>query len=82
LARAYLDQLERSNGLEAGKIAQVRAALVTAEKASVSERGAVLSRVVSQLEDETARAGDAAKVDMLASTVRELAGESRVASRR
>ena len=82
LARAYLDQLERSNGLEAGKIAEVRAALATAEKASASERRVVLSRVVSQLEAETARGGDTAKVNMLASTVRELAGESRLAARR
>ena len=79
LARAYLDQLERSNGLDAGKIAEVRTALATAEKASASERGAVLSRVVSQLEAQTGRVGDVAKVDMLASTVRELAGESRLA---
>jgi len=82
LARAYLDQLERSNGLEAGKIAEVRAALATAEKGSASERAVVLSQVVSQLEAETARAGDTAKVKMLASTVRELAGEPSLASRR
>jgi hypothetical protein len=68
--------------LEAGKIAEVRAALGTAEKATASERSAVLSQVVSRLEAETARAGDAAKVNMLASTVRELAGESRLASGR
>jgi hypothetical protein len=82
LARAYLDQLERSKGLEAAKIAEVRAALATAEKASASQRAVVLSQVVSQLEAETARAGDAAKVKMLASTVRDLAGEPRLASRR
>jgi hypothetical protein len=82
LARAYLDQLERSNGLEAGKIAEVRAALATAEKASAAERGEVLRRVVSRLESETTRARDAAKVSMLASTVRELAGDARLASRR
>ena len=33
LARAYLDQLERSQGLEAGRIAAVREALAAAEKA-------------------------------------------------
>jgi hypothetical protein len=82
LAGAYLDQLERSNGLEAGKIAEVRAALATAEKAPASERNTVLSRVVTQLEAETARSEDPAKVNMLASTVRELAGESRLASGR
>jgi hypothetical protein len=39
----------------------------------------VLRQVVTQLEAETARAGDGAKVTMLASTVRELAGEARLA---
>jgi hypothetical protein len=82
LARAYLDQLERSNGLEAETIAEVRAALATAEKSPASERGVVLSRVVDQFEAETARAGDAGKVNTLASTVRELAGDTRLASGR
>jgi hypothetical protein len=81
LARAYLDQLERSNGLEAGKIAEVRAALATAEKASPSERGIVLSRVVSQLEAETARSSDTAKVQVLAGTIRKLAESPSMAAR-
>jgi hypothetical protein len=80
LARAYLDQLERSNGLAAEKIAEVRAALATAEKASASERGVVLSRVVKQLETETAR-GDAAKLQLLVGTVRDLAESPSMAAR-
>ncbi len=79
LARAYLDQLERSNGLEAEKIAEVRAALTTAEKTSASERGAVLSRVVKQLETETT--GDEAKLQLLVGTVRELAESPSMAAR-
>ena len=34
LARAYVDQLERSNGLPAARIAAVRQALTSAESAS------------------------------------------------
>ncbi len=81
LARAYLDQLERSKGLGAAKIAEVRAALATAEKASPSERGVVLSRVVSELEAETARSSDTAKVQVLAGTIRKLAESPSMAAR-
>jgi hypothetical protein len=81
LAQAYLDQLERSNALEAEKIAEVREALATAENASASERGVVLSRVVQQLEAETARSSDAAKVQVLAGTIRELAESPSMATR-
>jgi hypothetical protein len=81
LARAYLDQLERSKGLDAGKIAEVRAALATVEKSSASERGAVLSQALKHLEAETGRSSDAAKLQTLASTIRELAESPSVATR-
>ena len=82
LARAYLDQLERSKGLDAGKITEVRAALATAEKGSAAERGAVLEQVVAQLETETKSSSDAAKVRLLAGVVRELGSETGLASAR
>ncbi len=82
LARAYLDQLERSKGLDAGKIAEVRAALATAEKGSAAERGAVLEQVVAQLEGDTRSSSDAAKVQLLAGVVRELGSETSLASGR
>jgi hypothetical protein len=82
LARAYLDQLERSKGMDAEKIAVVRAELTTAEKASAAERTEVLKQVVARLETEAARAGDAEKLRTLASTVSELAGDPRLASGR
>jgi hypothetical protein len=72
LARAYLDQLERSQGLDAGQIAAAREELNRAETASGTKRQETLARLVSQLETEVARAGDAAKVRMLAEAVREL----------
>jgi hypothetical protein len=81
LARAYLDQLERSKGLNSGKLAEVRAALAAAEKSSASERGFVLSRVVKELEAETGRSSDAAKLQILAGTIRELAESPSMATR-
>ena len=81
LARAYLDQLERSKGLPAAEIASAREALVKAEKGSAAERGAVLQQVVAQLESSIESSPDASKVQLLAGTVKELAGDSRLATR-
>jgi hypothetical protein len=75
LARAYVDQLERSKGLEAGKISDVREQLANAEQASGTERRDALTKLAGQL-DGSAGGPDAAKVKTLAGTVRELAGAS------
>ncbi len=74
LARAYLDQLERSKGLEAGKISSTRAALAQAEKASGTARQDELTKLATGLDGEAGGAGDAAKVRTLAGAVRQLAG--------
>jgi len=73
LARAYLDQLERSSGLAAGRISAVREALSSAETASGAERRDALTQLATQLDGDAQGAGDAAKVRMLASAVRDLA---------
>ena len=78
LARAYLDQLERSKGLEAGKIAAMREALTRAEKASDTERRNKLIQLANRLEAEVS-AGDRAKVQTLAGVVRQLATGSQLA---
>jgi len=72
LARAYLDQLERSRGLEAARISAFRDELTRAEKASESERRNALARLAAQVEGAVAGAGDSAKVHSLAGVVREL----------
>jgi LVIVD repeat-containing protein len=72
LARAYLDQLERSNGMDAGKIASARKELARAEKASGAKHQEVLTRLVERLEADVAGAGDTAKVRTLADVVRRL----------
>jgi hypothetical protein len=72
LARAYVDQLERSKGLEAGRISSVRKELASAEKVSGPERKSALTRLAGDLEAYSAGAADAAKVRTLADAVKEL----------
>ncbi|HWG35021.1 MAG TPA: hypothetical protein VN650_12695, partial [Gemmatimonadaceae bacterium] len=74
LARAYTDQLERSGGLSAKEIASVRAALSGAEQASASARSDALTKLATQVESDANGSSDAAKVHMLSSAVKELAG--------
>jgi hypothetical protein len=74
VARAYLDQLGRSNGLGAGRVDAVRRALAAAEGQSGGARRTALTRLASQLETEAAGSSDQAKVRALASVTRELAG--------
>ena len=73
LARAYLDQLERSNGLAASKINAARTALKRAEPQSGRRRSSTLNALAAQLDRDGAGAGDAAKVRMVADVVRTLA---------
>lgn len=73
LARAYADQLERSGGLPAARIATVRGQLASAERARGARRRSVLNQLASRLERDAAASSDAAKVALLASAVRALA---------
>jgi hypothetical protein len=81
LARAYLDQLERSNGLDAAKIADARAALDKAQKSPGSKQNEMLAQLVSRLEADVNGAGDSAKVQLLAETVKQLSSAREVAHR-
>jgi hypothetical protein len=78
LARAYLDQLERSKGMAAGEIAAARETLAAAEKASGAERSDALTRLATRLES-AAMGRDAAKVRALAGAVQGLVSEVGVA---
>jgi len=71
-ARAYLDQLERTSGLQAERIAASRKALTAAEKASSAARRQALSRLAGDLEKDAVSAKDAAKVRSLIDAVQEL----------
>jgi hypothetical protein len=77
LARAYVDQLERSRGLASGRISAVRLALTGAESASGMQRRDALTQLAGQLDADATGAGDAAKVRKLATAVRDLAGATR-----
>ena len=73
LARAYLDQLERSRGLAAGRIAEARTMLAGAERSAGASRKQALTALATRLESEAAQAGDQAKVKLLAKAVGNLA---------
>jgi hypothetical protein len=77
VARAYLDQLERSNGLSAAKIGTARAALARAERASGGERRNELTQLGSQLSADAQSSTDQAKVRLLIASVTDLANAAR-----
>ncbi len=77
LARAYVDQIARSNGLSADRISAIRQTLTSAERASGAQRHGVLTQLATQLDGDAGGAGDASKIRMLAGVVRDLAGASR-----
>jgi hypothetical protein len=72
MARAFVDQLERSRGLSADRITAVRASLASAEKMSGSKRRDALAQLGSQLTTDAGSSTDQAKVRMLASAVGDL----------
>jgi hypothetical protein len=79
LARAYLDQLERSNGLPAGKIVAVRELLTRAEQSSGTERQEALTQLATRLDSDADGAGNSAKLRTLATAVKQLRAEASLA---
>ena len=73
LARAYVDQLERSNGLSGARISAVRQALGSAEGASGMRRSDALNQLASQLGADVSGSSDSGRVQWLAAAVRDLA---------
>jgi hypothetical protein len=73
VARAYLDQLARSNGLASGEVTAAREALARAEPLAGAERRSALQQLATQLTGDASGAADAAKVRMLAAAVTDLA---------
>lgn len=73
LARAYVDQLDRSEGLSDERIASIRQELDRAEAASGSSRGEVLDNLAASVESDAVGSVDAERVRMLADAVRDLA---------
>ena len=77
VARAYLDQLARSEGLASAKVAAARSALARAERLSGPERHNALTQLVAQLTGDAPAAPDQEKVRTLASVVTDLANGGR-----
>ena len=73
-ARAFVDQLERSNGLAAARIASVREDLAAAEKLGGQPRQQALRKLTTQLTADAKSATDQPKARMLVEAVRELGG--------
>ena len=77
VARAYLDQLARSNGLAAGRIAAARGALTSAERQSGRGRKDALTQLATQLRGDAASAAERAKVLAVVGAVTDLANATR-----
>lgn len=75
LAHAYLDQLERSGGLDAARIAAVRERLAAAGRASGASRRDALDSLAMELDREVRGSRDANKVRTLVESLRALARE-------
>ncbi len=73
LAKAYLDQLERSNGLAAARIQAARARLAAAERANGQQRRTALSQLATQLNSDVPGTADQAKLKLLSAALSDLA---------
>ncbi|MFP5356211.1 MAG: hypothetical protein ACLGIK_13870, partial [Gemmatimonadota bacterium] len=72
LARAYVDQLERNKCLSADRIASVRQALSSAERAPAVQRTSQLGALATQVEGDARSSCDAPKVRLLLKAVQDL----------
>src|SRR2546425_1028709 len=80
VARAYLDQLARSNGLAPDKVAAARSVLARAERLSGPQRRDALTQLATQLNGDSRGAADQAKVRTLAAAGIDLANAERPAA--
>jgi len=76
LARAYVDQLERSTGLPASRISSIRQSLTVAQAVSGAQRRSALTQLAMELDGNATASRDASKVRTLAAAVRDLAAAS------
>ena len=73
LARAYLDQLARNDGLKSDRREAIASALTDAEGKSGGARRSALSKLASSIDRDAKGASDGARVKWLAHSVRDLA---------
>ncbi len=77
VARAYVDQLERGQGLAPARISAVRTELQRAERLSGAQRRTALTQLATAIDSSAQGSRDAARVRMLSAAVRDLAGAAR-----
>jgi len=75
LAKAYLDQLERHNGLSMDKINSARNQLAKAEKASSRKRSGMLNDLADEMESQASSSSQSDKVRKLTDTLEKLASK-------
>src|SRR2546422_10580244 len=78
VARAYVDQLARSNGLSVERVKAVRHELDRAEKGQGQARHDALTQLATALGQDASTSTDQAKVQKLAGVVTELANTAAV----
>lgn len=73
LAKAYVDQLDRNESMEASEIVGIRAGILASEKMSGSKKSKALSKLADKVESQSSGSMNAGKVNKLADTLRNLA---------
>jgi hypothetical protein len=73
LARAYTDQLQRSRGFPADRVAAVRSELARIERLTGAPKSDALRQLAGQIDADAQRSSDAPKARLLAEALRELA---------
>jgi len=73
VARAYIDQLERNQGLNKDRLSQVKKELKNAEKKKGTEQADALRKLAGELDQDAQGAGDPTRVRLLVSSVNDLA---------
>jgi hypothetical protein len=73
LARAYLDQITRSKGLDPDQIKGISTALAAAEHTTGARRQTSLTDLAARLEQEAKTSSDPAKMQLLIAAVKDLA---------
>ena len=72
VARAYLDQLKRDNGLSADRLSAIEGELKSAESASGAKRKTTLGKLANELSHDEQGASDAKRVQLLEGVVKGL----------
>jgi hypothetical protein len=73
LAKAYIDQLERGEGLSMDQITNARNQLATAEQTSGTEQQKLLDGLAEDMDSRASRSSQTAKVNKLVNTLQKLA---------